>query len=78
MDLADCATPAAQRAKIAGRKRNGMNPILQLLNTGDFGGSKQDVWNSAVDAAIRTAKAQIVEYIDDFLEWDRGGTHASQ
>ncbi len=75
MDLADCTTPPVKRAKIAGRKRNGMNPILQLLTTGDVGGSKQDVWNNAVDVAIQTAKGELVKYIDDLLEEDSGGMH---
>lgn len=75
MDLLDCTTPPVMRAKIAGRKRNGMNPILQLLTTGDVGGSKQDVWNNAVDVAIRTAKGELVKYIDNLLNEDSGGMH---
>ncbi len=50
-----------------------MNPILQLLTTGDTGGSKQDVWNNAVDMAIKTAKGELVKYIDDLLDEDSGG-----
>ena len=50
-----------------------MNPILQLLTTGDTGGSKQDVWDNAVDMAIQTAKSELVKYIDDLLDDDSGG-----
>lgn len=51
-----------------------MNPIRQLLDAGDTGASKQDVWDNAVDTAIRTAKRELVTYMDELLDADRTGS----
>jgi hypothetical protein len=54
-----------------------MNPILQLITMGDTGGNKQDVWDNAVDLAIRTARDQLVKMVDQELDEDPGGMHCA-
>lgn len=77
VDLSGCVTPPPKRQKLAGRKRNTMNPIVQLITTGDTGGSKQEVWDNAVDLAIRTAREQLVKMLDQELDEDPGGMHCA-
>eukprot|EP00026_Physarum_polycephalum_P000598 Phypoly_transcript_00599.p1 GENE.Phypoly_transcript_00599~~Phypoly_transcript_00599.p1 ORF type:complete len:744 (+),score=73.21 Phypoly_transcript_00599:1984-4215(+) len=73
VDMTGCVTPLEKCTLIAGRQRNGMNTVRQLLRMGDQGGSKQDVWNNVLDTAIQIAKKELVEYMDNLLAEDPGG-----
>ncbi len=58
---------------VSGRLRLGIAPILRLLEKGDPGGPKQDIWDAALDEAIQASKRKLVKEIDDFLDEDPGG-----
>ncbi len=63
---------------VSGRLRLGIAPIMRLLEKGDPGGPKQDIWDATLDEAIQASKRKLVQEIDDLLDEDPGGMHTTQ